>query len=39
MEVIEETKENYTRLLTAPFSVFDRAEFCELNRNKVDELK
>lgn len=39
MEIIEETKENYTRLLTAPFSAFERAEFCELNKGKVDELK
>ncbi len=39
MEIIETDKKNYENLMLCPFSVFDTVAFCELNRNKTDDLK
>lgn len=39
MEILEITKEEYSKYVTKPFSKFETADFVELNKNKVDEVK
>ncbi len=39
MEIREITKEEYSGFVQNPFSGFDTAEFFELNKHKVDEVK
>ena len=39
MEIREITKEEYSGFVQNPFSGFDTAEFVELNKHKVDEVK
>lgn len=38
MELIELNREEYSKLLKNPFTVFDSIEFSELNKNKVESL-
>ncbi len=39
MEIEEITKEEYNKIVVNPFSGFDKSEFAELNKSKVDEVK
>lgn len=39
MEILDVTKEEYIKTVQNPFCAFDTADFIELNKNKVDEVK
>lgn len=39
MEIIEASKEDYTKYVSKPFSKFETSEFNELNKQKMDEVK
>lgn len=39
MEIKEISKEEYCKIVINPFSKFETADFIELNKNKVDEVK
>ena len=39
MDIIEISKEEYTKYVTTPFSKFETSDFTELNKHKADEVK
>jgi len=39
MNILDVSKEDYKKFVINPFSGFDKVEFIELNKEKVDKIK